>query len=45
MPYSGDGFFALNAGAQVFYANILFNFPWAFLAGAIYMKTTTDSNI
>ncbi|APC96687.1 membrane lipoprotein [Francisella frigiditurris] len=39
MPYSGDGFFASNADSGLFYANIIFNFPWAFLAGFIYDKT------
>lgn len=36
MPYSGDGFFASNAGDDVFYANLIFNCPWALLAGLIY---------
>lgn len=36
MPYSGDGFFASNAGNDVFYANLIFNCPWALLAGFIY---------
>ncbi|WP_236682530.1 membrane lipoprotein [Francisella philomiragia] len=36
MPYSGDGFFASNAGDDVFYANLIFNCSWALLAGLIY---------
>jgi hypothetical protein len=39
MPYSGDGFFASNAGSEVFLANIIFNISWALLAGFIYKNS------
>ncbi|AXH30729.1 membrane lipoprotein [Francisella opportunistica] len=36
MPLAGQGFFAANAGAEVFIMNIVFNYPWGILAGLIY---------
>ncbi|ABO46650.1 hypothetical protein [Francisella tularensis] len=36
MPLAGQGFFAVNAGTEVFIMNIVFNYIWAILAGFIY---------
>ncbi|MFC4893123.1 membrane lipoprotein [Pseudofrancisella aestuarii] len=38
MPLSGQGFFALNAGTEVFLMNIIFNYLWGLLAAVIYAK-------
>lgn len=41
MPLSGKGFFASNAGVEVFVMNIIFNYLWALLAGFIYKMVAT----
>jgi hypothetical protein len=43
MPMAGQGFFAVNDGFHAFLMNIVFNFPWAILAGIIYV-VVADKN-
>lgn len=45
MPLVGQGFFASNAGAEVFIMNIVFNYIWAILAGLIYKKLLALNNL
>ena len=42
MPLAGQGFFASDATAQVFFMNIIFNYLWAILAGVIYIRVARD---
>tara|TARA_B110000977_G_scaffold197746_1_gene281063 strand:- start:1014 stop:1412 length:399 start_codon:yes stop_codon:yes gene_type:complete len=45
MPMAGQGFFAINEGLHAFLMNIVFNFPWAILAGMIYVVVADKNKV